>query len=152
MADVPSSFAADLWTSLETIATVRRYEPESALFEQGQSASGIYMIQKGQVQVWMPDGLAQTIITTPMTPGTMLALSETISGGTHKLSARALEATEVGFVPREILMGFLREHHQVCLQVVRILSEDLHCLYHTFHRLNVTNPRSRRWQPDDRIH
>jgi len=148
MADDPCSFATDLWTSLEAISTVRRYESGSLLFEQGQSASGIYMIQKGQVRLWIPEGSGQIVIATPVAAGAMLALSEAISEGTHKLSAMALVQTEAGFVPREILMGYLREHHATCLQVVRTLSEDLHGLYHSFQRLNVANPRSRRWQPD----
>jgi CRP-like cAMP-binding protein len=152
MADDSSSFAADLWKSLAAIAKLRRYEPESVLFQQGQAAGGIYVIQKGQVRLWIPEAAGQIFVATPVGAGAMLALSEAICEGTHKLSAMALVQTEAGFVPRETLMRYLQEHHEICLQVVRTLSEDLHCLYHTFQRLNVANPRSRRWQPDGRIH
>jgi len=148
MADDPSSFATDLWASLEAISVVRRYESGTLLFEQGESASGIYLIQKGQVRLWIPEGSGPIILATSVASGTMLALSEAISEGTHKLSAMALAQTEAGFVPRETLMGYLREHHKICLQVVRTLSEDLHGLYHSFQRLNLAHPRSRRWQPD----
>ena len=118
------------------------------VFEQGQSAEGIYMIQKGQVRVWMPGDSEPEALVEAVGSGTMLALSEVLSDGAHKLSAQALQQTEIGFVPRETLAEFLRDHHQLCLQVVRMLSEDLHALYHKFQGLNVARSRARRWQPN----
>ena len=151
MADDLSSFAPTLWASLEALASVRAYAPGSMLFEQGHPAAGIYMIQKGEVRVWIPQAPARANLVTPVCPGTMLGLSETLSESTHKISAVSLASTEVGFVPRDTLLTFLRDHHEVCLQVVRVLSEDLHGLYHRFQTLNSTNLRARRWQPGGRL-
>lgn len=143
--DLPTT--PDLWSALEAVKSVRYYEAGDVLFEQGQPAQGIFMIQKGQVRVWMPDGARQNVLASSAGPGTMLGLSETLSEGPHKFSAVALVQTEVGFVPAQALMKFLREHHEVCLQVVRMLSEDLHRLYHRFQRVKMLNPRGRNWQP-----
>jgi CRP-like cAMP-binding protein len=148
MANDSYSFAPDLWSSLESVTCLRRYEPGAMVFEQGQSAEGIYMIQKGQVRVWMPRDSEPEALVQAVGSGTMLALSEALSDGAHKLSAQALQQTEIGFVPRETLAEFLRDHHQLCLQVVRMLSEDLHALYHKFQGLNVARSRARRWEPN----
>jgi CRP-like cAMP-binding protein len=147
MAKDSSSFAPDLWSALEKLTSLRTYVPGSVLFEQGQSASGIFMIQKGQVRLWMPAAAERAKMSTPVSSGTMLALSETISEGTHKFSAMATLPSEAGFVPRAVLMQYLRDHHDVCMQVVKVLSEDLHGLYHKFQSLSAGH-RGRRWQPD----
>ena len=143
MSEDSSSPAPDLWGSLETIVRMRTYQAGAALFEQGQPARGIYMIYRGQVRVWMEEDTSNAIHIDPAGAGTMLGLSETIAQGTHKVSATASVPTEVGFVASEPLMQYLRDHHDICLQVVRVLSEDLHVLYHTFQGLK-TSQRGRR--------
>jgi len=145
MANDSSSGTPDLWSSLEPLKSVRVYQKGELLFQQGQQADGIYMIQTGQVQVWMPDGVGEAAVVVPIGAGTMLGLSETISEGTHKLSAEALVQTEVWFLARVALLEFLKSHQDVCMQVVRALSEDLHGLYHKFQSLKAVNPRVRRW-------
>jgi CRP-like cAMP-binding protein len=59
----------------------------------------------------------------------VLGRSEAISGYLCKLTARAAERTRVAYVSRENLLEFLRQHQAFCMQIVRLLSEDLHLLY-----------------------
>lgn len=139
-----STLAPDLWTSLESIAQVRTYESRSVVFAQGQRAEGVYLIQRGKVRLWMPEDRTRMLSVDPAGAATMLGLSETIAQGTHKVSASALVPTQIGFVASEPLMKFLRERHDLCLQVVRVLSEDLHTLYHRFQGLKTSHPRSKR--------
>jgi len=136
-----SSLVPDLWSSLEPLARVRAYQPRTVLFEGGARADGIYLIQKGKVRVWMREEGSRTILIDPAMPGTMLGLSEAIAQSTHKVSAEALIPTEAGFVSSEKLLQYLREHREICMQVVRILSEDLHALYHQFQALKGTYTR-----------
>lgn len=58
----------------------------------------------------------------------MLGLSESMSGETYRITAEAGDQTTAVFVPREEFLEFLREHGDFCMQVVRLLSEDLHAL------------------------
>jgi CRP-like cAMP-binding protein len=146
-----SSFAPDLWNALETIVQVRTYDARGVLFEQGRPADGVYMIQKGKVRVWMPERTPRMAVIDQAGAGTLLGLSETIAQGAHKVSATALVPTKVGFVDGEALLKFLRDHHAICLQVVRVLSEDLHVLYHQFQGLKAAHPRARRWQTNPHI-
>lgn len=146
MVDDSASSAPNLWTALEAVVIVRHYAPRDVLFERGQRPEGVYLIQKGKVRVWLPQGGSQPILADLATAGTMLGLSETIAQGAHKLSAAAIAPTTVGFVSGDTLLSFLRERHELCLQVVRMLSEDLHALYHRIHDLKVA-PRTRRGPP-----
>jgi CRP-like cAMP-binding protein len=53
-----------------------------------------------------------------------------MSGERYRISAEAGEQPAAAFVPREQLLEFLREHGDFCMEVVRLLSADLHVLYH----------------------
>ena len=81
----------------------------------------------------------------------MLGLSEAILGGPHKLSARAVARTELLFVERADLMSYLAKHPGLCMDIVRMLSEDLHGLYHKFRTLSVDPARMRRRGTDGRF-
>ena len=140
----------DLWTALQAVSQPESYAKGSTLFAQGAPARGVYMILRGAVEVCMPEE-GNRNATMTLGPGTMLALSEAICDAQHKLSAVAVEDIEIGFVPREELMSFLQSHHELCMQVVRTLSEDLHGLYHRFQKMQVVPPRQRR-TGTDRVH
>ena len=57
----------------------------------------------------------------------------------------------MGFIPRLSFVDFLRDHSDYCLQVVRILSEDLHGLYHKFRSISAHPGRPRHRVPDERL-
>jgi hypothetical protein len=65
-------------------------------------------------------------------------LSEAISGGPHKLAAVAVDCAQVAFVSREDLLPFLQQNQLFCMQLVQLLSEDLHSLYHRFRNTATT--------------
>ena len=142
----------DLWIALQAVSETQKYRQGSTLFEQGAAARGVYMILRGEVEVRMPEEQGARSAITVLGQGTMLALSEAICDAQHKLSAVASADTEIGFVPKETLMKFLQSHHDLCLQVVRTLSEDLHSLYHRFQKMQVVAPRQRRTGTDRMVH
>jgi CRP-like cAMP-binding protein len=140
----------DLWAALLAVSERQVCTQGSTLFKQGEHARGVYMIVRGEVQVRMPEE-GDRVVTTALGPGTMLALSEAICDAQHKLSAVAQGEVEIGFIARAALMDFLQSHHDLCMQVVRTLSEDLHSLYHRFQKMQVVPPRQRR-TGTDRVH
>ena len=50
-----------------------------------------------------------------------------------------------------IFVEFLREHCDFCMQVVRLLSEDLHVLYHKFRSISAHPGRPKRRPPDEQL-
>jgi CRP-like cAMP-binding protein len=134
----------NFWNAFAPIKSAQTYPPGSLLFEESQPAAGIYMIEKGQVEVAIAASRETRRVLASVGPGTMLGLSEAISGGPHKLSARTLVQTELFFVPRERLMNFLAERPKVCMEIVRTLSDDLHSLYHQFRMSSAGNHVRRR--------
>ncbi len=133
MAAIPNnSLISDMWRSLSEARPRSRYAPGKQLFRYGEDTLGIYIVKKGNVDLLLSATSGEERLFERVGPGTLLALSEAISGGTHKLTAVAASEAEISFVDRQDLLRFLRQNPACCMQLVRLLSEDLHTLYHRF--------------------
>jgi len=140
---IPRSSYPELWQALNRLKCVRTYSQGASVFRQGRPAHGIYLIEKGEVRLTLPSSVKPERTFEVAGPGTVLGLSETMTGEAYKLSAEAVGPAEIAHVERATLLKFLRDHHQFCLQVVRLLSDDLHQLYQRFQCVN-SEERSRR--------
>jgi len=77
-------------------------------------------------------------------PGEILGLSATLAGSQHEITAELLDNAHVATVRRKDLLGFLHEHREACLQVVNLLSEDLHIAYDRVRSLGLGRSRRSR--------
>ncbi|HXY51686.1 MAG TPA: Crp/Fnr family transcriptional regulator [Terriglobales bacterium] len=129
----------DFWKQFDASRQVRVYSAGALIFEQGVASQGVYLIQQGSVRIRFAAAGGQVLAEAG--PGTVLGLSECIAGANHKVSAEAACPVEIAFWERARFLNYLREHPCTCLQIVRLLSEDLHALYHEF---RFAERRSRR--------
>jgi len=141
----------DLLQALHGIRSVRRFPKGSTLFQQGSAVTGVYVVESGEVRVLLPTPQSQRQLLEVVGPGTMLGLSESMSGEKYRITAEAGEPTTVGFIPREEFLEFLRERGDFCMQVVRILSEDLHAIYHKFRSISAHPGRPRHRPLDEQL-
>jgi CRP-like cAMP-binding protein len=139
----PSNLNSDLSQALHGIRPVQWFAEGTTLFEQGSVAMGIFLVESGEVRVLLPSGQSQRQLLEVAGPGTILGLSESMAGEEHRITAVAGEDTSAVFIPREEFLAFLHEHPDFCMQVVRILSEDLHGLYHKFRSITAHPGRPR---------
>lgn len=95
-----------------------------ALFVEGESPKGIYIIVSGRLM--LTTGLSNTtrIITQIVEFGQVLGLSASILATPNECTAEALELCQVEFIKREDLLRLMNEHKEVCLQFARLVSED----------------------------
>jgi CRP/FNR family transcriptional regulator len=117
------------------------------LFRDGEPANGIFVIQQGQVNILHP--LKESILSPiePARTGAVLGLSECVSGRRYRVTAEAAERTTVSYIERHQLLTFLRQHCDLCMHIVRMLSEDLHLLYHELRQLSPSARHGRRKPP-----
>jgi hypothetical protein len=73
--------------------------------------------------------------------GAVLGLAETMCGGDYRLTAEALQGARVTYIDRKMLLKKLHSQQQLCLQIVHLLSEDLHTLYHRFRQATCASRR-----------
>jgi CRP-like cAMP-binding protein len=140
----PNSLPENLWVVLREIGKVRSYAKGALLFSAEEAPKGVYLIEKGAVWIHWPSAVQKEILDQSVGRGTLLGLSETITGEDHKFMAEALEESQTWFVERQAFLKFLRKNQLLCLQIVRLLSEDLHRLYHNFRSSSRPAPRGGR--------
>jgi CRP-like cAMP-binding protein len=144
-------FGSDLWQSLHGIKALRVYPKGSTLFQQGTTVSGVYVVESGEVRVLLPTGQTRPQLLGVAGPGTILGLSESMTGDKYRVTAEAGDHATVGFIPRESFVDFLRDHCDFCMLVVRLLSEDLHGLYHKFRSISAHPGRPRHRGLDEQL-
>jgi CRP-like cAMP-binding protein len=141
----------DLWEALHGVKSVRVYAKGAQLFQQGTEVRGVYVVESGTVRVLLPTAQSRLQLLEIAGPGSVLGLSESMSGDRYRVTAEAGDHTTVAFIPRESFVDFLRDHCDFCMQVVRLLSEDLHGLYHKFRSISAHPGRPRRRPADEQL-
>lgn len=101
----------------------------TVLFEEGRPARGIYILCDGRAKLSVCSEKGKRLIMRIAGPGEVLGLSACLSGTPYEVTAETLDSARVTFVRRKELLKFLREHREACMQVVHLLSEDLHTAY-----------------------
>lgn len=139
-----STVSEELKQALHEIMTPRALPKGAEIFRQGTPASGLYLVEQGAVRVLLTTVENQHQLLEVVGPGTLLALSDCMAGGHYRVTAEAAEPTTALFVERQAFVAFLAVRHEFCMQVVRLLSDNLHSLYHKFRSVSAHPGRPRR--------
>lgn len=125
----------------EGIKSFQSYSRGSLLFREGENAHSAFLLCQGRVRlsVCSESGRRMTIRIAPA--GEILGLSAVLSGGRYEVTAEVVDAVEAAEIRRKELLNFLRGHREVCMQVVNLLSEDLHVAYDRVRAVGLTRTR-----------
>ena len=148
---MPGRLSSDLLQVLRGVKSVRRFPKGATLIRQASAAMGVYVVESGEVRVLLPTGPNQKQLLEVVGPGSMLGLSENMTGENYRVTAEAGDETTAVFIPRGEFLNFLREHCDFCIQVVRLLSEDLHGLYEKFRSISAHPGRPRQRPVDEQV-
>lgn len=127
--NIPNLARAGLWHALDRLKSCRQYEEHEFLFRDGELCAGIYLVESGEINLLLAAREKRYRVFETAGAGSVLGLSEAMSGSPHKLAAEAVGPVRVAFIERMALMNYLSAHCEACMQVVALLSEDLHGLY-----------------------
>jgi CRP/FNR family transcriptional regulator len=119
----------------------------TVLFREGQSARGVFLLCEGRVRLSICSESGHRMTVRVAGPGEVLGLSAALAGGCYELTAEALDGVQVAAIRRKDLLHFLHEHRDVCLQVVNLLSEDLHVAYDRVRAVGLGRTRRPRALP-----
>ena len=147
----PSRLSPELWEALHGLKAVRTYPKGAQLFRQAAAVKGIYVIESGVVRILLSAEPKGQQLLEVVGAGSVLGLGESMSGDNYRVTAEAETHSTVSFIPRSEFMDFLRGHSEFCMQVVRLLSEDLHSLYHKFRSISAHPGRPRHRSLDEQL-
>ena len=101
------------------------------LFERGEKAYGLFLLQSGSARLSVPGALDRSV-----GPGALLGVPGTLSKGMYSLSAELLEESTVLFVPSERVAALTTEHPEIGFQLVQVLSREIQELRQRIVELN----------------
>lgn len=135
--DLPAE-ALQAFDAIKSTTTVPR---GATLFAEGKPARGIYVLCEGRAKLSVCSDTRKRLMLRVAGPGEVLGLSACMSGRPYEVSAEMLDTSQVAFVRRKDLLHFLREHRVACLQVVHLLSQDLHQAYDRVRSIGLARAR-----------
>ena len=130
--------ASQAFDALKTVAACPR---GALLFREGQPARGIFVLCDGRAQLSVSSESGKRMTLRIAGPGEILGLSAALAGSPHEVTAELLDDAHVAAVRRKDLLRFLHEHREACLQVVNLLSQDLHVAYDRVRSLGLGRSR-----------
>ncbi len=123
--DMPAE-SLKAFDEIKSIALCRR---NTVLFAEGRPVRGVYILCDGRAKLSICSDAGRRLTLRVAGPGEVLGLGAALSNTPYEITAELLDNSQVVFVRRKDLMKFLREHREVCLQIVHMLSQDLHGAY-----------------------
>src|SRR5271166_2516715 len=132
---------ADSLRAFDEIKSARTYPRNTILFAEGRPVRGIYLLCDGRAKLSICSDTGKRLTLRVAGPGEVLGLGATLSNSPYEITAELLDNSQVVFVRRKDLLKFLREHREVCLEVVRMLSQDLHGAYERVRSIGMIRTR-----------
>ncbi len=143
-----SRLSAELLQAMKQIQSPCSFSKGEIIFKQAAAVRGVYALEKGEVGISIWSSHSQKQHLEILGPGTMLGLGESICGANYRVTAEAFSSATIAFIPREKLLRLLRDHPSFTMEIVRLLSEELHGLYNKFRNIRAHPGRPRRREPD----
>lgn len=132
---------ADALKDFDQIKAIASYPRRAVLFAEGRPVRGIYILCDGRAKLSIGSESGKKLTLRIAGPGEVLGLGAVMSNTPYEMTAEVLDDSQVVFVRRKDLVKFLREHRTICLQVVQMLSQDLHGAYERVRNIGNVRPR-----------
>jgi CRP/FNR family transcriptional regulator, cyclic AMP receptor protein len=133
--------SADSLQAFDEIKSLGTYSRNTVLFAEGRPVRGVYLLCDGRAKLSICAEGGKRLTLRVAGPGEVLGLGAALSNTRYEITAELLDTSQVVFVRRKELMKFLREHPDVCMQVVRMLSQDLHGAYERVRTIGMIRTR-----------
>ncbi len=111
------------------------------LFREGQAARSAFVLCEGRVRLSVGSDNGCRMTLRVASPGEILGLSAVLAGGSYQANAEVIDTVQVAGVRRSDLLRFLREHAEICMQLVNLLCADLQEAYGRVRTVGLTRTR-----------
>ena len=116
---------AELIAALEQRGSLFTHPKGTILFQEGEPSRGVYLLLQGSARLTVRRDDGRNVTMRVVGRGYLLGLPGTILNRTYLFSAKLAEDSRVAFVPSGELIEFLREHSDICFDVVELLGGEL---------------------------
>lgn len=109
---------------LDTVTLTNHYPTGAVLFAEGQSARGIYVVQRGLVKLSVCASDGRTLILRIAQAGEALGAASTIGARDYEATAEAQQPCEATFLRQSDVLRMMRAHGEFSLWITQLLSRD----------------------------
>jgi len=131
----------DAFREFDQIKSLESWARGTILFREGHAARSVFLLCEGRVRLTVCTESGRRMTLRIATPGEVLGLSAVLSGRSYEVTAEVMDSVQVAQIRRHDLLKFLRQHAETCMQVVGLLSEDLHQAYGRVRAVGLTRTR-----------
>jgi CRP-like cAMP-binding protein len=96
------------------------------LYRRGDAASGLYILDAGQVKLSLNSERGNERVVELVQPGTTFGESALFSGRPHILTAEALADSQLVHLPKELMLSEMERDLRFCRAVMRLLGTALY--------------------------
>jgi CRP/FNR family transcriptional regulator len=132
---------AEALQAFDSIKSLHVYPRGTCLLREGHAARSVFVLCEGRAKLSVCSETGKRLTLRVAGPGEVLGLSAVLSGGPYELTAETMDGAKVAVVRRKDLLQFLRKYREACLQVVHLLSEDLHVAYDRVRSVGLVRTR-----------
>jgi len=132
---------ADSLQAFDAIKSQGTYPRNTVLFAEGRPVRGIFLLCDGRAKLSICAEGGKRLTLRVAGPGEVLGLGAALSNTPYEVTAELLDTSQIVFIRRKELTKFLREHPDVCMHVVRMLSQDLHGAYERVRTIGMIRAR-----------
>ena len=119
----------------DEIAMQIAYPSRSIVFEEGQRASGIFVVCSGQIKLSATSRDGRTMILKIAMPGDVLGLTATLNDLPYEVTAETLEPCQIRSVRRRDFLEFLAQFGNVSRQAAQVIAREYHEVFLDARRL-----------------
>lgn len=121
----------------------RKYSAGELIFNEGDSCSGLYIVQTGNVRIFKSSSGGREQVLSIDGPGSSVAELPVFDGGNYPASAQAISDCTLLFFSRQDFQALCLQHPQVALKVLRVIGGRLRRLVGIIEELSFTTVRHR---------
>jgi len=123
----PRAFVGDpeLIRLLEEHAIPAPCEGDGALFRQGESPVGLYILHQGLVTLSMISENGQSLFAVQALPGSLLGLPGLVSNHPYSLTATARAGARVTFIDRDTFTWLMLSRPQISAKILQVLAAEV---------------------------
>lgn len=118
--DLPPAIVREL----EMVTLTNHYPTGAVLFNEGQPARGIYVVQSGLVKLSVCASDGRTLILRIAQPGEAMGSASTIGGRDYEATAEAQQPCDVTFIRQSDVLRMMRVYGEFALWITQLLSRD----------------------------
>lgn len=148
----PSAFVADpeLLEGLVQKSSPISCIQETVLFQQGDSATGLFILKSGPATLQMTSPANSNVLSFEANAGSLLGLPAVIGDVPYTLTAIAHPGAELGYISRETFTETMQLDGPVALKVLRVLAAEVRSARGAILEQSAEPPRRRKLTPSRR--